>query len=547
MTPAAQLATFGRMFTIGDGVQCDLDTLVNTKLLVQANSGGGKSWALRRILEQTHGKLQQLVIDPEGEFSTLRAKFDYVLAARQGGDTLADPRTAKLLAERLLELNVSAVLDIYELKAHERVRFVRLFCEALVDAPKNLWHPALVVLDEAHVYAPQVGEAESAGAVKDLATRGRKRGFCLVPATQRLSKLHKDVAAECNNKLIGRSALDVDMKRAADELGFSTREQMQSLRSLDAGEFFAFGPALSRSVVKVHVGAIQTEHPRAGGRAMTVAPAPSEKVRAILSQLSDLPAEAEAREKTVADLKGEIADLKRKLTLAQKAQPEPVVQRVDVPVLTDDMMHALRQAVAPLLSSLQVIGDAVASAKARPSAPATAVVRHVPEPSQRRATAVPRQASGEKVAGGERKILTVLAQYPNGRSKSQIALLAGYAVNGGGFNNYIGGLRSKGWAVGSGDNLRVTDEGLSALGPYDALPTGAELLAHWYRQLGKAERLILEALANVWPRTMTKEQLGAETGYEPSGGGFNNALGRLRTLDLIGGRGDLKASDVLFE
>src|SRR4051812_48871266 len=104
---------------IGNGVDCDLDRLVNTRLLVQANSGAGKSWALRRLLEQTHGRIQQLVIDPEGEFASLREKFDYVLAARQGGETLADPRTAKLLAERLLELGVSAILDIYELKPHE--------------------------------------------------------------------------------------------------------------------------------------------------------------------------------------------------------------------------------------------------------------------------------------------------------------------------------------------------------------------------------------------------------------------------------------------
>lgn len=45
--------------------------------------------------------------------------------------------------------------------------------------------------------------AESAGAVIDLATRGRKRGQCAVIATQRLSKLHKDAAAEMKNKLIG--------------------------------------------------------------------------------------------------------------------------------------------------------------------------------------------------------------------------------------------------------------------------------------------------------------------------------------------------------
>ncbi len=36
------------------------------------------------------------------------------------------------------------------------------------------------------------------------------------------------------------------------------------------------------------------------------------------------------------------------------------------------------------------------------------------------------------------------------------------------------------------------------------------------------------------------------TGYEPNGGGFNNALSKLRTLELISGRGELRASEDLF-
>ncbi len=337
-----------KTFDIGPGLRCDLDALLNTRLLVQANSGAGKSWALRRLLEQTSGQVQHLVIDPEGEFATLRERFDYVLAARHGGETLADPRTAKLLAERLLELGVSAVLDIYELKAHERIRFVRAFLEALVEAPKALWHPVLVVLDEAHVYAPQQGEAESAGPVIDLCTRGRKRGFCAVLATQRLSKLHKDAAAECNNKLIGRSALDVDMQRAAYELGFTSREQQQTLRALAAGEFYAFGPALTTTVAKVTVGPVQTSHPKAGSRLAGVVPPPTDKVRAVLSKLADLPAEAEARERTVTDLKRENTDLKRQLTQAQKAAPAREVITETKAVLLDtdrELLGKLAQAV----------------------------------------------------------------------------------------------------------------------------------------------------------------------------------------------------------
>ena len=83
---------------LNQSVRIDLPTLLDTRLLVQANSGGGKSWLLRRLLEQSHGKVQQIVIDLEGKFSTLREKYDYVLAGKEG-DTPADPRSAGLLAK----------------------------------------------------------------------------------------------------------------------------------------------------------------------------------------------------------------------------------------------------------------------------------------------------------------------------------------------------------------------------------------------------------------------------------------------------------------
>jgi hypothetical protein len=46
---------------------------------------------------------------------------------------------------------------------------------------------------------------------------------------------------------------------------------------------------------------------------------------------------------------------------------------------------------------------------------------------------------------------------------------------------------------------------------------------------------------------MSKEEVAAKAGYEPSGGGFNNTLGQLRTLELVQGRGKLQASHDLFD
>jgi hypothetical protein len=93
----------------------------------------------------------------------------------------------------------------------------------------------------------------------------------------------------------------------------------------------------------------------------------------------------------------------------------------------------------------------------------------------------------------------------------------------------------------------ITEAGIQALGSWEPLPTGSALIDYWRDRLGKAERLILETLTQGYPDTLSKEEVAAKAGYEANGGGFNNALGRLRTLELVQGRGKLRASDNLFD
>ena len=55
----------------GGPITIDIEELLATRLLVQGNSGSGKSHLLRRLLEESASIVQQIVIDPEGDFVTL--------------------------------------------------------------------------------------------------------------------------------------------------------------------------------------------------------------------------------------------------------------------------------------------------------------------------------------------------------------------------------------------------------------------------------------------------------------------------------------------
>jgi hypothetical protein len=95
---------------IGGGkLELDLPTLVDTRLLIQANSGGGKSWLLRLVVERAG--IQTIVLDNEGEFASAGGRGR--TASRHKRELSANPRYAALLACRLLEYKVSAVIDLY--------------------------------------------------------------------------------------------------------------------------------------------------------------------------------------------------------------------------------------------------------------------------------------------------------------------------------------------------------------------------------------------------------------------------------------------------
>jgi len=269
----------------GQGICVDVEELLATRLLVQGNSGSGKSHLLRRLLEQTAGLVQQVVIDPEGDFTSLADAFDHIVIDGAAHSV----REIEALAGRVRQHRVSVVLALDELEVEQQIR-----CAALFDAPREHWYPALVVVDEAQMFAPAAaGELSedtrrmTLSAMTNLMCRGRKRGLAGIVATQRLAKLAKNVAAEASNFLMGRTFLDIDMQRAADLLGMD-RRQAERIRDLQRGHFLGLGPAISRRPVAVHIGEVQTGGKNASEGLMPLPQAKGEELEALLhSELAE--------------------------------------------------------------------------------------------------------------------------------------------------------------------------------------------------------------------------------------------------------------------
>ena len=559
-------------------VWLDLAILMKTRMLITANSGGGKSWLIRLLAELLFPYVQVIIIDPEGEFATLRKKFPYVLVGK-GGETPADVRTAELLAHKLLEHKISAICDIFELKPHARHEWIRVFVEALMEAPRNLWRPVVIIIDEAHKYIPEKGQGESVAheAVLDLVTRGRKRGYCPILASQRHAKVSKSATAELLNRLVGPTFEDADIDRAISDLSVPKEDRQafkEGIKLLEEGNFNVLGRAISKERILFKVGQVETPHPEAGDDSFSSAPPPApEKVKALLPKLADLPKEAATKARTEAELREEIRKLKGELAARPKEvvqgkapAPKPEIREVQVVKPQDlarvekalDRAEKLVGKVAdlgkPVDEAAKQLRAAIGALRVQSEHRLPKPLYMPPKPSKMQKLIVvekPKEEGNGDLLAGERKMLGVLAQFhPGVRTRSQIAQLAGYTASGGTFGNYFGRLRRLGYIKESGDKVQITMEGLSYIGEDAPTPpsTTEELVAVWREKLLAGERKMLDVVLAAHPEAISKEELGEKSGYEWTGGTFGNYLGTLRRNELVVVEDDqVRASESFFE
>ncbi len=323
--------------TGGQPAKLDIEELLATRLLVQGNSGSGKSHLLRRLLEQSAPWVQQVIIDPEGDFVTLADKYGHVVV--DGERTEAELIG---IANRIRKNRVSCVLTLEGLDLEEQMRAAGTFLNGLFDADRDFWYPVLVVVDEAQMFAPSVGgdvsedaRKLSLGAMTNLMCRGRKRGLAGVIATQRLAKLAKNVAAEASNFLMGRTFLDIDMARAADLLGMD-RRQAEMFRDLKRGNFVALGPALSRRPLPIVIGTVETSARSSSPKLMPLPDAPQDVEDLIFTPDPEeftrplTPRRATPQPRPTPDI---LAELSRAVPAAAPAPQEP---RIPQPELTPE-------------------------------------------------------------------------------------------------------------------------------------------------------------------------------------------------------------------
>lgn len=563
-------------------LELDASHFVTSTQAILAKKGSGKSYTGSVQAEELLAAgYQVVVIDPTGAWWGLRASSDgqragYPIAVFGGehGDIPLEQAAGEIVADAIATEHFSAILDLTLFRKGDALRFCTAFMETLYRRNRTALH---LFIDEADVLAPQrtfgPQEAQALGATEDIVRRGRIRGIGCTLISQRAQVLNKNVLSQVDML----TALRMNHPKDLDAIDAwvavhgdveQAKRMMKSLPSLPIGDAWMWAPAtdlFGRITIRKRSTFDSGATPKAGQRVAAPKVLAEVDIQRLGATIAASAEQAKANDPKA--LRARIAELEREIDLLKLAK-RPATERIEIQVLSEAQVERLRGAVTGFQSTADALTDQlgvnfdklataldVVGVVARDLTAAIEVGRargevviHREDPMEAFGDGKPHarrepKAGAAKLSGGERKILTALAQYaPKPRTKTQIAILTGYAHNGGGFNNLLSSLRTKQYASGM-DPIHITEQGLRALGDFQPLPRGRELLEHWSRQLGKAERILLKVLFEQWPKALTKATVASLARYAVDGGGFNNALSRLRTLELISGRDELRCCD----
>ena len=149
---------------ISSSLSLPLDVVTQT-VAVLAKRRAGKSYTMRRIVEQLFNCGQQVVlVDPKGDQWGVRyaadgkaAGLSIIILGGERGDVPLEANSGEIVAKLVVEERVSAVLDLSLFRKNEVATFMTGFLENLyrMKAREQYRTPMMLVMDEADAIAPQ--------------------------------------------------------------------------------------------------------------------------------------------------------------------------------------------------------------------------------------------------------------------------------------------------------------------------------------------------------------------------------------------------------
>lgn len=468
---------------------------------VIARKGGGKTYLAQKLAEQMLGAGAQVIVcDPVGNWYGLRLKADgrtdsglpvYIF----GGEYADIPITVdsgREIARLLATKPISAVLDVSRFRKGERERFMTAFAEEFFHLKKTHRSPVHLFIEEAQVFVPQMTQgrgpetAKMLGAFEDIVRLGRNYGIGCTMISQRPQSVNKQVLSqtEC---LFALQITGPHERKAIDEWVTEhgvDRKLVGELPSLQQGEAFFWSPGWLRIFERIRIEPKTTydasSTPEVGAKAAKPVELSTKEIEQLGSELKQSVERAKSEDPR--ELKKQIVELRAELAKRAPAVPAPVVDKAATEKAVNAAIARTRRDIEKAYAPLvKLVTTFVEKAAGAIPAAIEYEIDNIPAPGW--------MPIEDMVAS---KVQQEMA-------RSEVPL-----------------RRPDPHANGSAGDSK----------------------------LGRAERAILQAIAQRHPAPSTRGQISRLSGYSIKSSSFSNALSALRTANLIDGYSDeVRATD----
>lgn len=578
--------TAERTLPLSADLALPLDAATQTFAFI-ARKGAGKTYAAGKLTELLlDAGVQVIVLDAVGNWYGLRLAadgkgdgFDIPVLGGLRGDIPLNAAAGDLVADLAIDTGRSLIVDLSQFSLGERKRFATAFATRLWQRKKGELEPTPLhlVIEESQLLIPQfVGkdDARMVGIFEEIVRLGRNYGIGASLISQRPQSVNKEALTQVEclvvlqvNGVPERKALrDWVVYRGLDV------DLMEELPSLPVGTAYIWSPQWLNFLGKVKIAPKRTYDasatPKVGERRTRRELKPLD-LAALEGRMTALI--EEAKDNDPAALRRRILELERQVKQQPaKVRVETKIERVEVPVLTEDALSSLRDAVRQAQEAASILSTAAENiaglvrgaqrvvsparteeaAFQRPVAPPELPLAKV---ESRRSNAAALSTRAEGVTAPQQRILDALASFEalgiTDVARSNVAVFSDQSSTSSGFTNNLGTLRSKGLIdYPAGGRVCLTDAGRALATPATPITSVSQLHEAWYAKLTNPQGRILRELIAHYPHALDREALAELAGASATSSGFTNNLGHLRSLGLVDYpvRGQVAATALLF-
>jgi hypothetical protein len=349
----------GRTLDTGEPFCLNVESIVTGRTFLASITRWGKSWTDRKIIENCFGHAGIIIVDPEGEYSSLREKFAFLII---GKDIPLQLETAEFLAEEILKAKASVIIDLSMVEDDEYGKeYVNTFLRRFFFLETSLRQPYLVVVEEAEDFCGErgIGTDTCLHTLINIVKKGGKRGIGAIFIAHRPAWVSKGILSQCSNKAVGKVE-STDFK-ALENYARIPSDVIAKLPDLGPGEFCFTGDWVKgRTFVKV--GQVETTH--LGYTPKVIPPSPQELRGVIATLQKALPQIIEKVKPTVVPIEQIRAELETKY----RARLEAVQRTAD---------EKAERKFKVEMDNLKSHNDKLSRSQAlQPTAPITDVLEH---------------------------------------------------------------------------------------------------------------------------------------------------------------------------